>query len=123
MIYQATKENGDPEWVFFDGIAKQRFPTEQEARTAEAEANQMAREQDFITEVRTLAKAHWQSHHKLKALQAEWNALDYSNTLDDGEGENAGITKAQIGSVLFDTTNAIADLLDDGHATNLAKLL
>lgn len=123
MIYQATKEDGNSEWIYFNGIEKQRFATRALALTAEAEANQMAREQAFISEVRARARAHWESHQALKALQAEWNALDYATNLDDGEGENAGITKAQIGSVLFDTTNAIADLLDDGHATNLAKLL
>jgi hypothetical protein len=83
----------------------------------------MAREADFITEVRALNKQIWDGIHGLKARQSEWNALDYSSTLDDGSGENEGITKAEVGAVLFDSTDAMVTLLGQGHATNLAKLL
>ena len=56
-------------------------------------------------------------------MQREYNALDYGNTLPDGSGENEGISKAEVGAVIFDTANALVALLDTGHATNMAKLL
>lgn len=82
-----------------------------------------SREQDFYTLVRQHNKAIWDGIKALKALQSEWNALDYGTTLDNGEGENTGLTKTEIGAVVFDTTNAMETLLGTGHATNMAKLL
>lgn len=81
------------------------------------------RHQDYITTVRTNAKAIWNAQQALIAAQQEWNALDYGTTLTDGIGENAGITKVMVGAVAFDTANAIKTLLESGHATNIAKLL
>lgn len=81
------------------------------------------RQQAYITEVRTAAQKVWDGINELKALQAEWNALDYSTTLAPGDNQNTGITAAQIGSVVFDTANALEALLGQGHATNLANLL
>src|SRR5574338_223964 len=83
-----------------------------------------SREQDFYTLVRQTNKQVWDGINALIAFQREWNALDYGSTLDDGIGENAGLTKTEIGAVVFDTTNAIVtDVLNVGHATNMAKLL
>lgn len=81
------------------------------------------REKVYYTEVRAANQAVWDNINKLKSLQAEYNALDYGTTLDDGTGPHAGITKTEIGAVVFDTTNAMVTLLGTGHATNMAKLL
>ena len=83
----------------------------------------MAREQDFITLARQHNKNIWDGINALVAMQREWNALDYGNTLDDGLGENADYTAAEIGAVVFDTANAFVAVLGQGHATNMAKLL
>lgn len=83
----------------------------------------MSREQDYITAARAANKAVWDGINALVALQREWNALDYTGTLPDGEGENAGYTKAEVGAVVFDTANALVALLGTGHATNMGKLL
>ena len=83
----------------------------------------MAREQDFITLARQQNKAIWDGINALVAMQREWNALDYGNTLDDGLGENADYTADEIGAVVFDTANAFVAVLGQGHATNMAKLL
>lgn len=83
----------------------------------------MTREQDFYTEARAANRAIWDGINTLVALQREWNALDYGNSLDVGEGENEGLTKTQVGAVTFDTANAMVTLLGSGHATNMAKLL
>lgn len=83
----------------------------------------MSREQDFISEAKAANKAIWDNIHKLKGMQSEWNALDYGNTLDDGEGANVPLTKTEVGSVVFDTTDALLATLSSGHATNMAKLL
>lgn len=81
------------------------------------------RSQDYITLVRQHNKAIWDGINGLVSLQREWNALDLGNTLPDGEGENAGITPAEVGAVTFDTANALVAVLNAGHATNMANLL
>jgi hypothetical protein len=81
------------------------------------------REQDFYTLARQHNKAIWDGINALVALQREWNALDYGTTLDNGEGANAGLTKTDVGAVVFDTANAFVAVLAAGHATNMAKLL
>ena len=83
----------------------------------------MSRQADYITEARAANRKVWDGINALKSLQREYNALDYGNTLPDGAGENAGISKAEVGAVVFDTANALVSLLDTGHATNMAKLL
>jgi hypothetical protein len=83
----------------------------------------MARKQNYITEARMHARDLWDAIYALQALQAEWNSLAYGDNLVDGEGENTGYTKLEVGSVVFDTTNALITLLGQGHGTNLAKLL
>ena len=83
-----------------------------------------ARESDYVTLARAAVAALWQAMHDLLTMQDEWNALDYGNTLDDGTGNNAGITKSMVGAAVFDTANEIKTrILQTGHATNLAKLL
>ena len=83
----------------------------------------MSRQSDYISEARAANRQVWEGINALKSLQREYNALDYGNTLPDGSGENDGITKAEVGAVVFDTANALVTLLDAGHATNMAKLL
>lgn len=85
----------------------------------------MARQSDFISSARAANRAIWDGLNTLKTLQREWNALDYGTTLEDGdpEGDNAGITAAEVGAVVFATADAIETLLDTGHATNMSKLL
>lgn len=82
-----------------------------------------SREQDFITLARQYNRQVWDGINSLKAMQREWAALDYGTILDVGEGDNEGITGAEVGAVVFATTNAFSDLLDSGHATNMSKLL
>lgn len=82
-----------------------------------------AREQEYITLARAYNKQVWEGIYGLLALQAEWNAGDYGTTLDNGTGENAGILKAEVGSVVFDTAEAFEALLGQGHGTNMSKLL
>lgn len=44
------------------------------------------RQQDYISIARQQATALWNAVNTLEGLQKEWNALDYSNTLEAGEG-------------------------------------
>lgn len=112
-VYQSS----DSTWIFFDGLVKHTGLTE-------AEAWIMSREQDFITAARAANKQIWDGYHALRAMQDEWNALDYGTNLDDGEGSNAGILATDVGAVVFATTDEIKlRIFDTGHATNLAKLL
>lgn len=82
-----------------------------------------SRHQDYITQVRAVNKQIWDGINTLSAFQAEYNALDYGNTLSDGEGDNDGVTKAEVGAVVFATADAFVALLGTGHATNMANLL
>ena len=83
----------------------------------------MSRQQDYITLARQANRAIWDGINALVALQREWNSADYGTILPDGEGENAGYTKAEVGAVVFDTANAMVALLNAGHGTNMSKLL
>lgn len=83
----------------------------------------MSRDSDFITETRIHVRAIWNAINSLKALQREYTALDYGNTLEPGNGENAGLGAVEVGAAIFDTTTALEALLAAGHATNLARLL
>jgi hypothetical protein len=83
----------------------------------------MSRHSDFITIARNANRKVWEGINELKSLQTEWNALDYGNTLTDGVNGNAGITKAQVGAVVFDSANDLLDVLATGVATNMARLL
>lgn len=83
----------------------------------------MSREQDFYTLARQRSKAVWDAINDLVALQREWNAMDYGNTLEPGAGANEGLVAADVGAVVFDTANAMVAVLNAGHATNMARLL
>jgi len=84
-----------------------------------------AHKSDFITSSRQAARDLWNAYQQLLQYQAEWNAQDYTNTIepDDFEGENAGLTVGNMSAVVFDTTNAIAADMAAGHATNVTNLL
>lgn len=83
----------------------------------------MSRQQDYITEARNAAQQLWDAILTLEAMQSEWNAQDYSNELPDGTGANDGYAAAEVGSVVFDTANAMRAVLNAGHATNVTNLL
>lgn len=82
------------------------------------------RQIQYIAEARQAARNFWNAYHTLIAMQTEWNALDYANTLADGTGDNAGITHAEMGAAIFDTANEVKlRIFDTAFKTNLAKLL
>jgi len=88
----------------------------------------MSRQSDFVTLARQETRNLWNAWLELKSMQEEWNALDYANTLGDEDdafaGENEGLSASEVGAVIFDTANAIdTEVMDAGHATNMAKLL
>ena len=58
----------------------------------------------------------------LLEAQGRWNALDSSANMIDGQGAFFGLTRVELGSVIFDTANALNALLDQGHRTNLEKV-
>ena len=84
----------------------------------------MSRHQDYITLVRQATKNFWNSVNEIESLKQEWNPGDYSNTLEDGLGDNDGITKAEINAVVNTSIPAIKDFINNNfHNTNLVKLL
>jgi hypothetical protein len=86
-------------------------------------AVQESRNSEYYDKARQANKQLWEAINNLTELQRQWNALDYGNTLTDGVGTNEGLTKAEIGAVVFDTANAMQAVLNAGHGTNMAKLL
>lgn len=90
----------------------QSFETEQEAYMAQ-------REQEYIEAVRAANRKVWDGINALIGLQREWTALDYATTLDP----SGGLTAADVGAVVFDTASALSQVLAQGHATNMARLL
>ena len=116
-VYQSI----DGTWIFFDGVEKHTGLTE-------TEAYQMAREADYVEAVIAANKAIWDGIHTLGALQDEWNALDYGNTLDDYQG----YTAAEVGAVVFAVADAFVAVRDGtldsedlpgAQAGNMAALL
>lgn len=87
------------------------------------------RERQYYTQARAANQAIWDGINTLLSMQREWNALDYGNTMADGDGPHVGVTKAEVGAVVFDTANNLSALLNNqvptqgGWATNMAKLL
>jgi hypothetical protein len=80
--------------------------------------------QNYISDVRADVQLIWDALQRLKARQVIWNALDFGATLQDGQGQNAGITKTEVGAACFATTDALAAVLfGSGHSTNFAKVL
>lgn len=80
-------------------------------------------QETYIMNARINARVLFDAIGELKKMQSQWNALDYGNTLPNGDGVNAGITSAQVGAVVFATADAFETLLGQGHATNLASIL
>ena len=82
------------------------------------------RDEEYVRIARQNAIQLWDAVQALKGLQAEWNAQDFGSTLViDIDGNNSDVTVAQVGAVVFATTDAIDTLLLGGHATNLTALL
>jgi len=79
----------------------------------------MTRKDEFVADARRHVRQLWDGLRALQALQAEWNALDYGNTL----GTVDGLTASEVGPAVFAAPDAIDALLITGHGTNLAKLL
>lgn len=76
------------------------------------------RDETYVAEVKAANQKIWDGINELLALQRQWNALDYGNTLTV-----PGVLPAEVGAVVFDTATALAGVLAAGHATNMAKLL
>lgn len=83
----------------------------------------MNQSENYYNNVRNANRQIWDGLHALLALQAQHTALDYGTALPDGEDNNKGLTKVEVGAVTFDTANALKAVLNAGHATNMAKLL
>lgn len=82
-----------------------------------------SRQQNYISEVRYNAEKLWEAYLALLAAQNEWTAQDFANTLDDGVGANVEITAASVGSIVFNTANAMQVVMSAGHATNITAVL
>ena len=76
------------------------------------------RDGGYVTAVKAANQKIWDGINELMALQRQWTALDYGNTL-----QVDGVVGAEVGAVVFDTATALAAVLNAGHATNMAKLL
>ena len=82
------------------------------------------RQSDYISTARQATRDLWNALNTLESLQNEWDALDYTNTLEEFAGANDGLTAADVSAVVFTATDAVRNLLVTGfYSTSLAKLL
>jgi hypothetical protein len=68
----------------------------------------MPRSDEFAADARRYSRAIWENLRSLKALQAEWNALDYGSTLPETID---GVAREDVGAAVFATADAIDALL------------
>jgi hypothetical protein len=75
----------------------------------------------YVNKIRIEATNLIVTLNKLRALRQKMDALALSTTIQDADigGDNAGITNAQITSVLGTTLEAFEAVMAAGHATNL----
>jgi hypothetical protein len=116
MNYKIITYDDGTAALHIDGKKSLYFATTQDAILWR---HTMVRHEEYVNEVKSATKDIWDGINKLQALQSEWNALDYTNTLQDV----LGIQSTDVGAVVFATTNAMRDLLATGHATNIARLI
>ena len=81
------------------------------------------RQQNYITQVRDMADSFWKAYQFLLTAQGEWTAQNYAENLPDGTGANEGITADEVHLVVFDTANAIKEVMEGQHSTNITSLL
>lgn len=82
----------------------------------------MNRPSDFVTEVRQMSTDLLQRINGMDALRREWDGLDYLHTLTEQggfEGSNADVDVDDIAAVIGTTLDALNELLNSGHRTNL----
>jgi hypothetical protein len=84
----------------------------------------MANNQDFISKYRQATTAWLTALNTLLAYRAQWDALDYSNTLteEDFAGANSDIDLAAMQAAVA-SVEAIETFVASGHATNLYRLV
>lgn len=118
------QDDGRGAYIALWNIESPRPTVAELAALGATEGSPVARENDFISDVRAANRAIWDALNQLAALRREWTALDYGNTLDVGVGENAGVAPADVQAVLFTTGEAVDSFLAAGfHYTGMAKLL
>lgn len=83
------------------------------------------RKSDFISLYRMHISKFLEAWNELESLKKEYDALDYSTTLDqetDFVGENAEITKADFVAAVGSIATIGATITGDFHHTNLYKV-
>lgn len=83
------------------------------------------RPSDFVTELRQVSTVLLQTVNGMDALRREWDGLDYLNTLTQDDaftGSNADVDVDDIAAVIGTTLDAINELLNSGHRTNLLSV-
>lgn len=80
--------------------------------------------QNFVSNQRDAVEMFKEAMDTLDALREQWDALSYATeiTQDDLQGENADLTPVMLADALSSHA-AIVTLLNQGHRTNLYRLL
>lgn len=83
------------------------------------------RKNEYVGEVRANVRAWLAATNNLRSMQPEATALNYVSTLTpaDLEGSLADVAPADVIAVVFTTVDALDAFLEQGHGTNLHKLL
>lgn len=109
LVHDLIQDN-EGRWFFTDK-SRSFYATLEEALMSE-------QHEQYVAQVKQANQQVWDGINRLLALQRQWNALDYGNTLSV-----QGVVTAEVGAVVFDSANALKGVLDAGNATNMAKLL
>jgi hypothetical protein len=124
MIYQATKENGDLEWVFNDGKSKQRFATEGEAQAAAGGAMSIEQKQKFAGGMIDLITALAQIDDRGDNASAVWFARGYNagdTAITDADVAALGLTANDVLSMVIIVDGLRTYLGDQGRRGVLSK--
>jgi len=81
------------------------------------------RHSDYTSEVRSRIKEIHAQSIALAAMQTQWNEGGYGDNLSDGVGANEGITKSDVGPIVFDVANALVAILTGGNGAAIEKML
>lgn len=84
----------------------------------------VAKHSNFVSKMVGQVAEFLEDYQELLQLRAEWDALGYSSaiTQDDLLGSNEHLTPQMLADA-FSSLAAIKAVMDQGHATNLYRLL
>lgn len=124
MIYQATRDDGTPEWVYNDGTSKQRFATEGEALAAMGESATMDKKQIFVRGLVDLITVLAQADDRGDNAIGAWFARGYNagdTAITDQDVASLGLSANDVTSMVIIVDGLRGYFGDQGRRSVLDK--